>query len=381
MPTDHSTHVSTRRRFLGGLAGATATGLAGCLGSANEPAQTRTSTTTTTATTTTPTSYSVSMEPVGEVTFESVPKRWVSYLSTYGDMAVALGQAEGLAGMYFTANYPTQFYDDLGIDFPLDDVPQLNADGVNKEAFYEVDADVHLMDQNMLTAWFKWQESDVAEVTKNVAPFVGNMIRRRGDDWHDYQYYTLYEAFGKVADVFQQQERYDQWVALHDDVMTRLADRLPAGRERPEVALISVNSDFQGGKFWGYTLDDSAGKKQYRDVGVRDAFADLGQTGSFQLDYEGLLNVDPDAILFHFGVSHTTPDEFEARMDVLRDDPVGSQLSAVQSDRLFRGGTPYQGPIINLYQTELAARQLYPDAFEGELFDRDRVRTVVDGGE
>lgn len=74
-----------------------------------------------------------------------------------------------------------------------------------------------------------------------------------------------------------------------------------------------------------------------------------------------------------------------------REDSVGQQLTAVQNDRLYRGGTSYQGPVINLFQTEAAAKQFYPETFgewngldtlanEGErLFDHQRVADVIDG--
>ena len=71
-------------------------------------------------------------------------------------------------------------------------------------------------------------------------------------------------------------------------------------------------------------------------------------------------------------------------MAVVRDDPVGSQLTAVANDRLVRGGTPYQGPVINLFQTEIAAKQFYPDEFgdldgDAELFDRGRIVDIING--
>lgn len=374
----------TRRDYLAGGGGLVFGGfLAGCTRSSTSnptPTEKSTQTPTETRTTARDTSYTVTMAPVGTVEFESTPERWVSYFSTYGGMGIALGQADGLAGMYFTANYPTQFYAELGLDIDVEGLPQMNADGVDKEVFYELGADVHLIDPNMLTNWFDWQQTDIAEVATNVGPFVGNMIRRRGDSWHDYRYLSLYEAFEKIAAVFQQHERFEQFEAMHDPFVANIESRLPPTADRPEIALLSVNSEFEKGSFWGYTLDRSAGKKQYHDLGVTDAFAALDQEGSFKIDLEGLLEVDPDILVFHFGISHSTEAEFDQKMDVLRDDPVGGQLSAVQNDRLYRGGTPYQGPIINLFQTELAARQFYPDEFtEAELFDRQRVGDIVNG--
>jgi iron complex transport system substrate-binding protein len=376
---------STRRRLIKAGAGIAAGGvLAGCSGRSDDgtsvPDVAGTAGRTGTEAAGDETTYSVTMAPVGTVTFDSVPERWVSYFSTYGDMGIALGRADDLVGMYFTANYPTQFYDELGLDVDIGDVPQMNADNVDKEVFYELGADVHLIDPNMLINWFDWQPSDVDEIARNVGPFVGNMIRRRGDEWHSYRYYTLYEAFEKIAAVFDERERYEAFVEVHDPLIADVRSRLPAEDDRPEIGLLSVNSDFEKGSFWAYPIGEAAGKKQYRDLGVRDAFSSFDLGGAFKLDYEALLEVDPDALVFHFGVSHSTEAEFQRKMDLMREDPVGSKLAAVRNDRLYRGGTPYQGPIINLFQTELAARQLYPDAFGGErLFDRERVAAIVDG--
>ena len=219
----------TRRRYL--TSGAVVAGgslLAGCAGETDSgstaestPTDAETATATETETETTPedTSYSVEMAPVGEVTFEAVPERWVAYDGGYADMAVALGRADGLAGVGYADRYYRSVYDELpGVDVPeepLEEFPEVRT----KEVFYELDADVHLYDPQMLVNWFDWDEADVAEIDENVAPFFGNLIFRRSDDWHDYRYYTLYEAFEKVAQVHQEQERYESFRSFHDDFL------------------------------------------------------------------------------------------------------------------------------------------------------------------
>ena len=157
------------------------------------------------------------------------------------------------------------------------------------------------------------------------------------------------------------------------------------------VGLVSVNSDFEGGSFYVYPVQDGNNHKQYRDLEMRGAFDDHIEGSYGEWDYEQLLEVDPDAIVFQYGFSHVSTTGFESRLETMREDPVGSQLSAVQNDRLYRGGGSYQGPIVNLFQTEAAARQFYPGAF-GEwndmetlredsltLFDRQRVADIVNG--
>ncbi|GGN09377.1 hypothetical protein GCM10009021_06150 [Halarchaeum nitratireducens] len=153
-----------------------------------------------------------------------------------------------------------------------------------------------------------------------------------------------------------------------------------------------MNSDFENGSFWAYPIQAGNNHKQYRDLGIRDAFDGHIDGGYANWDYEQLLSVDPDAIVFQYGLTHVSTAEFEAEIERMRDDPVGGQLRAVQNDRLYRGGGSYQGPIVNLFQTEATARQFYPDAF-GEwngldtlasdsltLFDRQRVADIVTEG-
>jgi len=64
--------------------------------------------------------------------------------------------------------------------------------------------------------------------------------------------------------------------------------------------------------------------------------------------------------------------------------PVGSELTAVQNGRVYRGGYLNQGPIHNLFLTERAAKQLFPDEFgdvtgDDHLFDRQEVADIING--
>jgi iron complex transport system substrate-binding protein len=391
----------TRRRYL--TSGAVVAGgslLAGCAGETDSgstaestptDAETATATETDTETETTPedTSYSVEMAPVGEVTFEAVPERWVAYDGGYADMAVALGRADGLAGVGYADRYYRSVYDELpGVDVPeepLNEFPEVRT----KEVFYELDADVHLYDPQMLVNWFDWDEADVAEIDENVAPFFGNLIFRRSDDWHDYRYYTLYEAFEKVAALFQAQDRYEAFAALHDEFVGSLQAELPPAEERPAVFLTYEATD-EPSTFSPYRLEDrGTSKKQWRDLGVTDALEgtdieNLSTTNRGELDYENLLEVDPDVLLIR-GQERKSAAEFrDVVLEYMRNHPVGSELTAVQNGRVYRGGFLYQGPIQNLFQTERAAKQLYPDVFgevtgDEELFDRQRVADIVNG--
>jgi len=358
-------------------------------GSAVTDASTDGATTTTTESATVDESYSVTMEPAGEVTFDSVPEQWVAYCGAFADMAVALGQADGLAGIGGRDRYYTDVYDELpGVDVDEEQLAQY-PEVRTKEEFYELDCDVHLYDTQMLVNWFDWSRDDVDEIAENVAPFVGNLIFRRSDEWHDYRYYTLYEAFETVATVFQERDRYRAFESLHEEFVAEIQSEMPPAGERPDVFLTFEGTD-EPETFSPYRLDDAGtSKKQWRDLGVKDALAgtdieNLSTTNRGELDYENLLEIDPDVLLVR-GHERKSPQEFrDVVLDYMRNHPVGNELTAVRNDRVYRGGYLHQGPIHNLFLTERAAKQIYPDVFgevtgDAELFDRQAVADVVTG--
>jgi iron complex transport system substrate-binding protein len=405
----------TRRGVLtaGGLA--LAGGLAGCAGSDGSGGSTTGGEQTTAATTesgasattaaeTTGTTeggsdgaYTVSMEPMGEMEFQDVPEEWVAYKTGYGDMGIALGMADGLVGIDRPGESLSilneRFYSQLpGVEIDTDGITSIRSDdSIGKEVFYEIDADLHLMDPNLPLVYFDWEKSDVEEVAENVAPFFGNFIRReRRDRWgEEYQFYSLYEAFEKVAEVFGRTDRYEAMAAVHDGMRSRIEESLPADSERPSVALLNGGSDPSKGKF--YAMDPTAAgyeMKQYRDLGIENEFRNV-ETGEFGLvDWETMLEVDPEIIVFHWGVTYPTEEFEEQYVEPMRSDDVGQQLTAVREGNIYPGGTAEQGPVVNLFQTEMLARQQYPEAFgeftgfetpEDPLFDRKRVADIVSG--
>ncbi|WP_101296633.1 ABC transporter substrate-binding protein [Halegenticoccus soli] len=344
-------------------------------------------------------SYTVSMEPMGEVTFDAVPETWVSYKTGYGDVGIALGLADGLVGMdtaYDELEFmKRRFYDQLpGFELDASGITNIRADGENidKEVFYEMDADVHLMDPNLPLVYFEWDEADVREIAENVGPFFGNFNRRERDDsWGEpYKFYTLYEAFEKVARVFKREDRYEAFAEIHDEVQSEIEAALPPEGERPSIGLLNGGSDPAKGEF--YAMDPTAKgyeMKQYRDLGIENAFEGV-ETGQYGLiDYETLLEVDPEIVIFHWGVTYGRKEFNQRFIDPLVNHEVGKELTAVKEDNLYPGGTAEQGPVINLFQTEMLAQQQYPEQFgefpglgetpEETLFDRERVANVVAG--
>lgn len=336
--------------------------------------------------------YTVSMEPVGEVTFDAVPERWIAYGGGYADMGVALGKADGMSGVGGAGRYYTYYYDELpgvSVDRETLDNNDPGESGMSKEVFYELDNDVHLMDPQMLVNWFEWTEDDVEEIATKVGPFVGNLIFRREDVWHEYRYYTMYQAFEKVAALFQEEERYRAFEALHDEFVAGIQTRLPPADERPNVLLVYEGSD-EPEEFSPYRLNDrGTSKKQWRDLGVSDALAGSGIHGIStndrgRIDYETMLEIDPDVIMLRAHERKSAAEFRDTVLAFMKDHPVASELTAVQNDRVYRGGYLYQGPIHNLFLTERGAKQLYPETFgevtgDDELFDRQRVADIVNG--
>ncbi|MFC6823893.1 ABC transporter substrate-binding protein [Halopelagius fulvigenes] len=369
--------------------------LAGCMGgsgsgstetgteaSATESA-TETGTGTESETTGSSSSYSVSMEPVGEVSFDQPPKTWVANNGSWADMGVALG-VEPPKGVWMTSRYHTQYYDEIpDVSVDKSDMVSLYSDGVSKEVFYQLDGDLHVIDPNFLLNRYKgWKQADVDEIAKNVAPFFGNSIFSRGYTWHeDYRYYSLYEAFEKLAQVFQRTDRYEAFASLHEEFQTGLSDVVPSSKsERPRVAVLWASGD-QPETFLPYVISEGTSFKQWRDLNVRDALAETDvkdfHSSRGEIDYETLLEVDPDVLLLR-GQEAKTAKEFQNTVvSFMKDHETASALTAVKNGDVYRGGPLYQGPITNLVLTERAAKQLYD--VEGELFDRERVASIVNG--
>ncbi|AHG01568.1 ferrichrome-binding protein (plasmid) [Halostagnicola larsenii XH-48] len=340
-------------------------------------------------------SYEACIEPVGCLSLEEVPETWMAINGPWADMAVALGQREGFEPAGFYA--PAYFFDRVGVSMPSD-VRSPLSNGWDKELFYELDPDVILCDPTYLHGTgfdSSWDESDTQELEDTVAPFFGNNIVRRRE-FHTYELPSLYEAFDRLADLFQERERYEAFARVHDGMQTEIRSRLPGPSDRPEVGLVNFGSVPREGTFHPMTTEgEGVEMKTYRDLDVESTFsADQGE-----LDYESMLEVDPEILIVHGGVRLTDDTgEYSASkfreqfIDPMEADSVGSQLTAVRDGNVYPGPHFQQGPIVNLFQTELTARVLYPDEFgefdpetfpdvpdEERLFDRQRVANIIEG--
>jgi iron complex transport system substrate-binding protein len=312
---------------------------------------------------------------------------------------LSLGQGDGLVASGFPSTFPTAYYDQLpGVSADLSDVTALAEDGTpDKELFYELDADIHLVGHHPAMEYFGLAESDLAELETSVAPFHGSWMRR--PDYTDgHPYYGLYEGVDKYAEVFQTQARGDAFRDLHDELVADITAELPPAEERPTVAYLNNNYWDNGETVFvrdptvpGYQT------KPIRDLDLpsHDAFAGQYPEDSnfIRGDYELLLEVDPEMIVYHAGMNIVRDTETSFESDIvepLRTDPVAGEVSAIREGRVYPYHEFEQGPVINLFNTEQLAKALYPDTFgeptgmepvpEGErLFDRERVADVVRG--
>jgi iron complex transport system substrate-binding protein len=386
-----------RRRFLTGASATAGALLAGCAGGASESGDGNGSERTTGSTTGTAAggstigagsdgngAYSVSMAPMGEVTFESVPQTWVANNGSWADMGAALG-VEPPKALWLPERYHTQYYDGIpGVSVDTSQMTTLFGDGgsVSKETYYQLDGDVHVQDPTFLLNRAKnWKRADIDEITNNVAPFVGNTGFSRGYSWHeDYRYYSLYDAFGKLAKVFKREQRYDAFSKLHDEFQSQLSNIVPSNNERPAVAILWAGGN-QPEQFSPYLIGKGTSFKQWRDLKVRDALAETDvenfHASRAQVDYETLLEIDPEMLLLRGHEDQTATKFQNTVVQFLRDHDIASNLTAVKNDDVYRGGPLYQGPITNLVLTERAAKQVY--GVSKELFDRKRVADIVAG--
>jgi iron complex transport system substrate-binding protein len=328
------------------------------------------------------------MAPAGEVAFDAVPESVSQYFPDYADMAVALGHGDTTNSLGLPSRYHTSHYEELdGVSVDTSSITKLNGDsGIDKELFFELESDIHLIDPKWLVnnGFFGLEESDVEEVRENVAPFIGNTIFRRTDEWHDYRYYDLYGAFEKVAEVFQERERYDALKSFHDDYVARVQADLPAADARPNALLTFAAGDEPEAFFPYRVSDQGTNKKQFHDLGLTDALAGTGieglsTTDRGQIDYEAMLEVDPDSILVrgHEGKSRAAFED--TVLAFMKQHDTAAELTAVQNDQVFRGGPIYSGPLHHLFLLERYATAYFPDTYSGELFDRDEVASIVTG--
>ncbi|WP_324663769.1 ABC transporter substrate-binding protein [Haloarcula sediminis] len=341
--------------------------------------------------------YTVSMSPTRDVSFDEPPETVFTRLTHHADMAFALGRGDSL-----TAMHAPDYYDGLWNQF-VERLPDVSLDWTGlysswqpkKEKLYDLDSDIHLADPAWITKQDAWSESDIDEIADKVSPWFGNSL----SDTHQepapeyaegYEYYTLWEQFELVAEAFQERKRYEELAAVHDDLLSTIEPALPEESERPSAVMIASH---QMDEIYAYTLSNPGFLTSHtRPLGARDAFEGSVESASV-VDVETLFDADPDVILFLGGFEPET--SITERRELFREDPVASEITAVQEERIYPQGARYQGPILNLFQLEMTAKQLYPELFgewpryesgpypempeDEQLFDRQRVADAING--
>ncbi|WP_049919810.1 ABC transporter substrate-binding protein [Haloarcula vallismortis] len=346
------------------------------------------------------------MSPAGTVEFESVPQNVFTILGHHVDMLVALGRGDAINAMHAPGYHQSLYQKFLhrldGVSIDWEDL--YSSWPPSKEELYELDSDVHIADPAKVATAEGWDNSSLREIGSNVGPWFGNTLSGTHQDppsgWSDtYEYYTLWEIFGKLAEVFREGERYGAFSSVRDSMMETIAAGLPPEGDRPSAALVLFSTS--GEDVWGYKMNHPGYYAAHtRPLGATDALADAvgdgyGDDGrNITLDSELLLEADPDVLLVlgPMAGSHNL-DEIRSQLE---NDEVTRKLTAVKQGRIFAQGARRQGPILNLFQTEMTAKQLYPDEFgewpgyvdggpypeipaEEQLFDRQRVADIITG--
>ena len=396
-----------RRQLLASSATLVAAGFAGCAGNAADGTdQTDQSGSTEADTETTnesgssepsgsdPTPYTVQMDPNDPYTFEAVPETYGVGTSPFIDMGMALGiHPTATTGL---ERAPLKFYDLLDLGFDESQITKIASDaesGYDKENFYAADADVWLISRNNIGRYVNWDDADFEDVESQTGPFLGTTLRFAPQSavQDEPNPYTMYEAFEKVAEIFQRQERFRAWQSLHNDLISTIEDGLPPEDERPTVAAIWRGVSPDSGQFRVAPLHRLGNNtKSYYRLGMLDAFE--GQYPDGPVGYEELLRADPDYIGAVGALTSATHEEFaNTVIEPFENNENGQQLRAVQNGNVIRSGGQYMGPIVDMFSTEAVAKQVYPDEFgewpgavgdvpaSEQLFDRQHLIDIVNG--
>ena len=340
--------------------------------------------------------YSAELAPMGEVRFESAPESIFTILSSHADMALALGRGDDVNAVYAVdytnslMNAFTPALDGVTVDWS-DCVASWNPP---VETVYELDSDIHLADPANVVTMSNWDRESVETVADNVGPWFGNTFSASHgsppDAYADaYEYYTLWETFGGVARALREGARYEALAEVLVDLLATVEADLPPAEERPSVAMVLPSTAGDG--MWTYDVNAAGYHAAHtRPLGATDAFGGDVANGA-KIDSEGLAEADPDVLLVLGGV--VDAHDMAAIRESLEDDPVAGTVTAVEEGRVHAQGTRHQGPLLNLFQIEMGAKQLYPEAFgewptytEGpypdlaadeQLFDHQAVADII----
>ncbi|WP_372492976.1 ATP-binding cassette domain-containing protein [Halorientalis salina] len=164
--------------------------------------------------------------------------------------------------------------------------------------------------------------------------------------------------------------------SIHDYEQTELAQELGfLSQEHASPESIGVEDLIYHGRYphrGFFEAVSEADRDALATTDVKDFHENRGR-----IDYETLLDVDPDVLLLRGNEAKTAAEFEDTVVSFMQNHDSASQLTAVENGDVYRGGSLYQGPITNLVLTERATRQL--SGVDRELFDRQQVADIVDG--
>lgn len=412
MSDDRNHHEAPTRREYVKYGGAVVGGslLAGCGGqfdAGSTPTETASGGAATDTSTAADEGYSVTLSPVGDVALDTVPESFLAYYPISAGAAVAFGHGDSINAIGYDkqlfGNTVGYYYDSLdGVEFEWGDLgrvtPSGNPNTLDKELLYELDSDIHFLDPCLLrSSAFGWDTEDLSRIEADIGPWFGNYYSRTNGQppqgcRKGYEYYSLWEYLGKFAAVLQEEERYRELKSMRDDLVGRITADLPPASERPSVAVIA----YTDGTFWPYDFTQQGYIWNHlRPFGMTNAFTEAGidpsSDGSY--DYEALVEVEPDVVLRYWGTA--LGETFLENRSEIVNNALADDVPAFRNERYYPSGYGMQGPVMNLFQLEMTAKQLFPDRFgewptyteggypaippEERLFDRQRVVDIVDG--
>lgn len=346
----------------------------------------------------------VELSPCGDVVLREPPRAAVVQDANFAEMVVASGRPVTLWATAPAEPSRCVFWDRIPgfsptgrVTFARGLAPVPGAGfAFDRELLLALRPDVLHIDPVQLGLAKGWSPEAVAAVRKTVAPFFANRFSRDFNPPRGvagYRCYPIPELARRMGALYGAEARTERLLALVAEAEAQVAARL-AGAAPPRVALLYYGGR---GRMTPFRLGAGNGQAQYRVLGARDAYAGVGLADyaargpGLSMDLETLLAVDPDVIVMPFAGA-APPGDRHARafsdLLALRRHPLARRLRAFASGRVYPGGTPLQGPVVYLFQLEMAAKQLYPDRFgawradgayppDARLFDRAALADVL----
>lgn len=321
----------------------------------------------------------VGLSPSGNIILNEPPRTAIVQDANYAEMIIAAGRPVKVWATPAAEPSRCVFWNRIPGFSPTNRVTFARGFGAapgggfafDRELFQALKPDVIHIDPVQLSLAKGWSPAAVESVRTTVAPFFANRFSRdfnppRG--LPDYKCLTIPELARKMGALYDAEARMDRLLAFVADCEARIKAKL-VGASAPRVALLHYAGR---GRMTPYRLNAGNGQAQYRLLGVRDAFdgfklPDYATRGpGLSMDLETLLAVNPDVIVMPFAGAAPADDRHAlafAELLALKTHPLAKHLRAFAAGRVYPGGTPLQGPVVYLFQLEMAAKQIHPDRF------------------